>query len=277
MASAAFDADVDAARQHVQFPAIGLIVIGALSLALGILVAVMTSTWAFSRDGSDGLQILLALPAIFVFTVLPTAMIVGGVKMLRLADYRWAVGASVLAVSPIPAGPLWLLSLPLGIWSLVVLARPEVKRGFELLKQRCARDRQQPEPRGAREPERRYQHASEVKADMESISKEDLFSAHTQTKTRDVILRTCGILLVLLGLLGSVMGFIGLVIGVIAWLTDQKHTPSLSNVLGFAGMFVLGDLVAVGGWRLVYLSTATTYTSRTRMPAFIRPGADDEA
>jgi serine/threonine protein kinase len=170
VSSAADEAQIDVARQMVQFPAIGLIVIGALSLALGTLVALM-STWASRHNADDGSQLLLALPAILIFTALPTAMIVGGVKMLRLTDYRWAVGASVLAVSPIPAGPLWLLSLPLGIWSLVVLARPEVKRGFALRKQRAARDRQQPDPRGAREPEWRYQHASEVKTDVESISR----------------------------------------------------------------------------------------------------------
>jgi hypothetical protein len=123
------DAQIEAARQLVQFPAMGLTVIGILLLVLGIFAGLLTSTWALRQTAPIALFLFLVLP-IVALTMLSTWIIVGGLKMLRLTSYGWAVGASVLAVSPIPAGPLWLLSLPLGIWSLVVLSKPEVKRGF---------------------------------------------------------------------------------------------------------------------------------------------------
>ena len=85
-----------------------------------------------SQTSSNGSEFLLIVPVILALVALPAAIIIGGVKMLRLTDHGWAVGASVLAVSPIPSAPVWFLSLPLGIWSLVVLSKPEVKRGFSL-------------------------------------------------------------------------------------------------------------------------------------------------
>ncbi|MGI8978501.1 MAG: hypothetical protein ACR2FY_04695 [Pirellulaceae bacterium] len=56
-------------------------------------------------------------------------MIVGAVKMMRLKSHGLATFASVLAM--LPCGPAWLLGLPMGIWSLVVLNRRNVKEAFE--------------------------------------------------------------------------------------------------------------------------------------------------
>ena len=49
-------------------------------------------------------------------------------RMRRLESYGLAVTASVLAMLPCHAG--FLLGLPIGIWSLTVLMRPEVKAAF---------------------------------------------------------------------------------------------------------------------------------------------------
>jgi len=54
--------------------------------------------------------------------------IVGALKMMRLQSYGWAMTASVLAL--LPCSPAGLLGLVVGIWALVVLSRPEVKRAF---------------------------------------------------------------------------------------------------------------------------------------------------
>ena len=74
-----------------------------------------------------------------ITAALALAIIVGAWKMLRLTSPRWAIAAAVLALLPLPAGPLWLASLPIGIWALVVLSKPGVKRGFKLQKQRTTR------------------------------------------------------------------------------------------------------------------------------------------
>jgi serine/threonine protein kinase len=129
------DAQIQAARQLVQFPAIGLIVVGSFLTAAATFAAFTMAWWTSGRGSqtsSDGSEFLLIVPVILALVALPAAIIIGGVKMLRLTDHRWAMGASVLAVSPIPSVPVWFLSLPLGIWSLVVLSKPEVKRGFAL-------------------------------------------------------------------------------------------------------------------------------------------------
>ena len=146
--SPANEAPIEAARQAVQFPAIGLIVIGSLLTVLGLFAQIPLLVWQFRR-GSGQLSVegfIVVLPSVLVILGLPLAMLIGGLKMLRLTSRHWAIGAAVLALSPIPSAPLWFLSLPLGIWALVVLAKPEVKQGFIVLRQ-TAIDRTRHNPR----------------------------------------------------------------------------------------------------------------------------------
>lgn len=49
-------------------------------------------------------------------------------KMRRLELYGLAVTASVLAM--LPCHPGFIIGLPIGLWSLFVLCRPEVKAVF---------------------------------------------------------------------------------------------------------------------------------------------------
>ncbi len=57
-------------------------------------------------------------------------LIVGAVKMMRLKSYNWAVFASILAF--LPCSPANLLGIAMGIWSLIVLNRPDVKEAFRV-------------------------------------------------------------------------------------------------------------------------------------------------
>jgi hypothetical protein len=50
-------------------------------------------------------------------------------KMRQLRSYGLAVLAAIAAL--LPLGPQWLISLPMGIWALAVLARADVKAAFE--------------------------------------------------------------------------------------------------------------------------------------------------
>ena len=56
-------------------------------------------------------------------------LIVGGLRMRKLESYWLCFGASVVAC--LPCTPIWLFGLPMGLWSLSVLARPEVKAAFD--------------------------------------------------------------------------------------------------------------------------------------------------
>jgi hypothetical protein len=55
-------------------------------------------------------------------------MIVGGLKMLRLESYGWAMTACILAV--LPFSPVGVIGLVVGIWGLVVLNQPSVRAAF---------------------------------------------------------------------------------------------------------------------------------------------------
>ena len=75
--------------------------------------------------------------------VLCSLNIYGALRMMRLEAYGAAIAASVFAML-IPPGNL--LGFPIGIWSMVVLARPEVRQRFNSAgppSQRQAPDAQQ--------------------------------------------------------------------------------------------------------------------------------------
>jgi hypothetical protein len=56
-------------------------------------------------------------------------VIFGAMKMKQLQSYGLAIAASIIAMLPcISCG--CLLGLPIGIWSLVTLSKPEVKSAF---------------------------------------------------------------------------------------------------------------------------------------------------
>ena len=68
--------------------------------------------------------------ALLVMLSLPIASMiaVAAYKMQRLELYGLAITGSILAM--LPCHPGFLIGLPIGIWSLVVLMRPEVKAAF---------------------------------------------------------------------------------------------------------------------------------------------------
>ena len=53
----------------------------------------------------------------------------GAMKMKKLESYGLAMTASIIAMIPC-FSPCCLIGLPIGIWALVVLSKPEVKSAF---------------------------------------------------------------------------------------------------------------------------------------------------
>ncbi|MEY2428203.1 MAG: hypothetical protein QOJ40_1088, partial [Verrucomicrobiota bacterium] len=53
----------------------------------------------------------------------------GGLKMKKLESHGLAMGASIIAMIPC-ISPCCLVGLPIGIWAVVVLSKPEVKGAF---------------------------------------------------------------------------------------------------------------------------------------------------
>ncbi len=117
----AINPDIEAAGQRVQWPGIALMIVGIFSLVL-VLMLGSSYYWFAASPGNDlSANDALERAKDVASTLLPItaalalAIIVGAWKMLRLTSPRWAVAAAVLALLPLPAGPLWLASLPIGI------------------------------------------------------------------------------------------------------------------------------------------------------------------
>jgi tRNA A-37 threonylcarbamoyl transferase component Bud32 len=136
---AADDAELGAARQQVQLPVVGLLVMALFNLPLA--GRAFLSRYGSSTLGENPEQLLVWL----LIFVPPLATLVGAVKMLRLSSYRWSIAASLLVMlSPAVLEQrqvwwIWWLCVLIGVWSLVVLNKPEVKKAF-------SKPRSNPEP-----------------------------------------------------------------------------------------------------------------------------------
>jgi hypothetical protein len=123
--------------ERVQGPAIGLMVVavvgGLLQIASLIMrmvaPAIMASSrmpnqaWASMFSGTIG--VVSAVIGLLVSGVI----FLGAMKMKSLESYGLAMAASIIAMIPC-FSPCCLLGLPIGIWALVVLSKPEVKSAF---------------------------------------------------------------------------------------------------------------------------------------------------
>ncbi|MBX9626976.1 MAG: DUF1542 domain-containing protein [Gemmataceae bacterium] len=148
-----------AGREKVRLPAIFLTVVGGLGVAfaalgliqLGQLPAQLDQALAEQNEKLDKDPNLTddqkkqqkqtmtdimggvkkAAPAFYVVNLLVAAVVtLGGVQMLRLSGRGLPIIGSVLAMLPFVNGCCCLIGLPVGIWCLIVLSKPEVKAAF---------------------------------------------------------------------------------------------------------------------------------------------------
>ncbi len=133
------------AAEQVKLPAIFLIIVGAIGILLGLYGIVQVATGA----NAEQMQKLLAdqnVPdwlkqsmgtssatnIITNIVVLLTSglVIFGATKMLKLQSFGLAMASAIVAMVPC-LGPCCCVGLPVGIWALVVLNKPEVKAAFQ--------------------------------------------------------------------------------------------------------------------------------------------------
>lgn len=146
MASAPPAADPLQAAQMLNGPAVGLIVTAALGALAQLLSAVinilqMTGTmvgplgrgqagqaempaWIGAMSGGLGL-VFNAIGLIMAVVVF-----MGAKKMQKLENYNFAMTATIIAMVPC-ISPCCYVGLPIGIWALVQLVKPEVKAAFK--------------------------------------------------------------------------------------------------------------------------------------------------
>lgn len=129
----------DPARQ-VQGPAIGLVVTAVLGLITAFSGLAMNffgvAMGPFRHQGGDQMERLintwaggLGIVEGVVHLALSGLILYGGLKMMKLQQYHLAMVSAVVALVPC-VSPCCLVGLPIGIWALVVLTKPEVKALF---------------------------------------------------------------------------------------------------------------------------------------------------
>jgi hypothetical protein len=127
----------DASRQ-VSGPATGLLVtgiIGAFFAGVGLIASIVGMGIApFIREeiperyaefwegsvGAAGSIVEIVVAAFIIYVAL---------KMKELRQWELSLAASIVAMIPC-ISPCCILGLPIGIWALVVLLRPEIKDAF---------------------------------------------------------------------------------------------------------------------------------------------------
>jgi tRNA A-37 threonylcarbamoyl transferase component Bud32 len=124
---------VEAVRQRLRIPAIGLMISGAVNFLFLELVLVL-NFYAMEWVDTQAEPGMLAVDIMMAATVVGAIIMLGGWQMLRLRSYGLVVACSILALVPLSAG--FILGVPMGIWALFVLNRPETQQAFAASKKR---------------------------------------------------------------------------------------------------------------------------------------------
>ena len=132
-----FPAPASAAAALVAGPAIGLIVTAILSVLLLIASLIFklagASFLASNQMPNEAWTRVLYGPIGMVSNIIGIVMscvvLLGAIKMKKLENYGLAMAASIIAMIPCNF-PCCFIGLPIGIWAVVVLSKPEVKSAF---------------------------------------------------------------------------------------------------------------------------------------------------
>lgn len=120
----------------------GLIVAGILGGLSGLAQLLMASRqsmygmrgWWYYADESyrAGYRMgyMIALVAAFLSLVLAPVVVYGASRMMKLTSYKMSRAAAVLALIPCTSC-CFLVGIPMGIWALIVLNKPEIRQAFD--------------------------------------------------------------------------------------------------------------------------------------------------
>lgn len=129
--------DIKAARAKllVSIPAILLLLLASLSILLaayvGLTIIVDTINILSDKNSISQLPLVIYSNLGFAFVFISYLVIFyGAMQMLKGRRFGVARAAAILAVIPF-CSPLFVAGIPLGIWALIVSAKPEVRATFE--------------------------------------------------------------------------------------------------------------------------------------------------
>jgi hypothetical protein len=111
-------------------------IVGGFFQVLGLLFNILgAGVGTLTAEGSEE-QILnwlsggLGVASAAIGLLIAGLIIYASMEMKKLKQWGLAVGASILAMIPC-ISPCCIIGLPIGIWSLVVLMRDDVKAAFQ--------------------------------------------------------------------------------------------------------------------------------------------------
>ncbi len=101
-----------------------------LAGVVNLLTTLSIALLAVSLTGSDELSVRTIVFAMIALSslVLGIVLLIGSARMRDLQSYPIALSAAVAAIFPFAPG--FLISLPFGVWALLVLSRRDVRLAF---------------------------------------------------------------------------------------------------------------------------------------------------
>lgn len=118
------------AQQAVRWPAVVLLL---LAIGSWVPILILAGVGAFSRQSDTRVLFGVMLPLHVISTVV---MFVAAMRMRSLLGYGLAMAAAIMAILPIYF--CWPLGVPVGIWVLIILSRPNVRGAFGIAGKRDA-------------------------------------------------------------------------------------------------------------------------------------------
>ncbi len=126
------------AKDQVSGPSVGLLITGILA-AISSFIGLIASVFETGLESIRGheyfgeyenlIEGAAGVAGCFVLLVVAAFIIYASLKMKELTQWSLCVAASILAMIPC-TNPCCIVGLPIGIWCLVVLTKPEVKSAF---------------------------------------------------------------------------------------------------------------------------------------------------
>lgn len=138
-------AEISHAKSKVSGPATWLIVLSILNIAL-ILVALLLVSLGLTVAGAAAensnfvpdedfwgtvFSLFFNFASLIIGLAVTVIILVGAVQMKKLRTYGLAMAAAILSVIPCTSPCCFLIGVPIGIWAIVVLSDPVVKRAFQ--------------------------------------------------------------------------------------------------------------------------------------------------
>lgn len=138
-------AEISHAKSKVSGPATWLIVLSITHIVLASIMLLLvglglTAAGAAAKDPNFAADEDLAGTVVSLFfnfvtlsagLVCAVVILVGAIQMKKLRNYGLAMAAAILSVIPCTSPCCFLIGLPIGIWAIIVLSEPVVKRAYQ--------------------------------------------------------------------------------------------------------------------------------------------------